>query len=517
MALWIAPLAASSLQDGLAAGDAQNWTVRYNAGFDAIEKGRYSDAAEHFQSVIQNAEQFGRESNRLGMSLYGLGLSRYRQNEFAVAASLFGKSLAILERNLGSEHPDVVRILENLASAQQKAGDFADAERHYRQVLALRGAPSGLERESVLPAIEGFLSLLSKGSLKDLQLEGERRNFRRTIGAAALSKDLYGFMLGQLGPAELPEETESVMLSAVGVFPDSRQVRYDLAEMYVRSGKFEKALEAFKGALQAAGRPDSAEDRKQRSVIFRRIGKVNGTLFRFDAALSAYKAALELDPDSAETLTSLGEVYGWYEQLDNALAQYTRASAVGPETAALFAGIADANLRLGRFSESAAAAVKALERDPKNQRSRYVLAMALMRSNRREEGERVLSEYRRLEADESAQKTRLQEVTKLNRRVNVLLAKGQSQEAAALLREGVRLYPEANGLLLRLGQVVSKLGRHDEAAALLRSLIDSGTGDYLVHWIIASEYEMLGDTRAGQQHRVLSLQLISGALRPRTN
>ena len=513
---WISPVAASRrLQVRLAAGETQNWTARYNAGIDAIEQGRYSEAAEFFQSAVRDAEQFGRESSRLGMSLYGLALSSYRQNELDGAVSLFQRSLTILERNLGPEHPDVARILENLAAALQKAGNFADAERYYRRTLAVRGShPSGSERASVLPAIEGFLSLLSRGYLRDSRLEGESRKFRRTIGMAKLSKDFYGLMLSRLAPAELTAEAESVMLSAVGAFPDSRQVRYDLAEMYLSFGKFEKALETFKEALQATGNPDPSQDRRQRGVIYQRIGSVNTMLLRFDSALSAYRTALELGPDNAEALVALGNLYSWLDQLDNALEQYTRAVSVGPETAGVFFGMAEVNLRLGRFSESAAAAAKAVEMDPKRQRARYIQATALIRSSRREEGMRVLREYRKMEAAAEAEKKRLQEVSELNLRVNAMLMKGQPREAAALLREGVRLHPEANLLYLRLGLVLSRLGRHGEAAELLLSRIDSGSGDFLMHWIIAAEYEMLGDARAGQQHRVLSLQQISGALRP---
>jgi len=514
---WISPAEAGRPQDMLASENAQNWAARYNAGIRAIEQGRYSEAAELFQSAIRNLEASEVEGNALGMSVYGLALSRYRQNEFANAAPLFRRSLTMLERNLGPEHPDVVRILQYLATSLQKAGDFVEAEQCYRQILMVRGSNSPKsDRDSILPAIESFLTVVSEGYLKDSQFEGKSRKFRRTISASKLSKDLYMLMLDQLMPIELNVEAETVMLSAVGTFPNSRQVRSDLAEMYVSFGRFEKALDSFKEALQTPGQ-DPAQDRRERGSIYQRIGAVDTTLLRFDNALSAYRSALELSPDSTETLGALGELYIWLDQLDNAREQYTRAVSIGPVTAKFLSGLAEVNLRLGRFPESAAAAAKALELDPKRQHARYILSAALIRSNRREESERVLNDYRKLEKDETAGRKRLQEVLDLNNQVGAMLTKGRSREATALLREGIHLHPETTQLRLRLGLVLSRVGQHQEAVELFESLIKSGYGSFVMHWIIAGEYEILGDMRASQEHRVLSLQLMNDALRPRTN
>src|SRR5262245_18484195 len=87
---WISPVAAGRVQD------TPGWADRYNAGIQAIEQGRYAEASELFQSLVRDAERSGGEGNRLSMSLYGLALSRYRQNEFAGAAPLFRRSLTIL-------------------------------------------------------------------------------------------------------------------------------------------------------------------------------------------------------------------------------------------------------------------------------------------------------------------------------------------------------------------------------------------------------------------------------------
>jgi predicted Zn-dependent protease len=138
--------------------------------------------------------------------------------------------------------------------------------------------------------------------------------------------------------------------------------------------------------------------------------------------------------------------------------------------------------------------------------------MALIRSDRPQDGRNALNEYLKLQSDLMAEENRLQAIWDVNRRVTSKLREGQFEEAAALLREGIRLHPETRGLSLRLGLIRSKQGRHQEAAELFESLINSGSRDPVLHWILATEYETLGDSRA-RQYRVMCLQQLNAALK----
>jgi|KBSSwiStaDraftv2_1062776.scaffolds.fasta_scaffold48142_2 tetratricopeptide (TPR) repeat protein len=406
---------------------------------------------------------------------------------------------------------DVIRTIDSRAATLVQAGNFADAERFYQQTLELRGSGSVEEHSRVIPAVHGFLSMLSAGYLGDAQLEAESRKFKQTIVTSKLSRKLYAIMFEQFMRAQLTVEAESVLQSAVEAFPESRQVRYDLAEIYVTLGKHERALAAFKEALESTGNPDPAEDRRQRSIIYQRIGVVNKTLLRFDDALSAFKTALELGPN-IEATVALGDLYLWLDQLNSAAEEFARAAAARPPNVDALSGLAEVNLRLGRFPESAAAAAKVVEMDPQRPRDRYVLAMALIRSDRPQDGRNALNEYLKLQSDLMAEENRLQAIWDVNRRVTSKLREGQFEEAAALLREGIRLHPETRGLSLRLGLIRSKQGRHQEAAELFESLINSGSRDPVLHWILATEYETLGDSRA-RQYRVMCLQQLNAALK----
>ena len=50
------------------------------------------------------------------------------------------------------------------------------------------------------------------------------------------------------------EEAESLMQRAVRLYPDSRQLQFQLGELYVTWGKYQKAIEAFQEAARR-GRP----------------------------------------------------------------------------------------------------------------------------------------------------------------------------------------------------------------------------------------------------------------------
>jgi tetratricopeptide (TPR) repeat protein len=60
------------------------------------------------------------------------------QRRYADAEPLYKRSLAILERALGPDHPDIATSLNNLAAMYGAQGREADAEPLYKRALAIR-------------------------------------------------------------------------------------------------------------------------------------------------------------------------------------------------------------------------------------------------------------------------------------------------------------------------------------------------------------------------------------------
>jgi Tetratricopeptide repeat len=61
-------------------------------------------------------------------SLNNLALLYYGQGQYAKAEPLYQRSLAIAEKALGPEHPEVATSLNNLAALYRAQGQYAKAE-----------------------------------------------------------------------------------------------------------------------------------------------------------------------------------------------------------------------------------------------------------------------------------------------------------------------------------------------------------------------------------------------------
>ena len=89
-------------------------------------------------------------SNR---SLDNLAMLYQAQGKYAEAEPLYVRVLAILEKALGPEHPDLAESLKNYAALLQKMGREAEAAKMEARALAIRKpkSPYHLEKKAALP------------------------------------------------------------------------------------------------------------------------------------------------------------------------------------------------------------------------------------------------------------------------------------------------------------------------------------------------------------------------------
>jgi tetratricopeptide (TPR) repeat protein len=78
------------------------------------------------QENLKRAEQLTKQVGQL-----------YRQGKYAEAVSLAEESLAIREKALGPDHPNVATSLNGLASLYKSLGDYAKAERLYQSAQGI--------------------------------------------------------------------------------------------------------------------------------------------------------------------------------------------------------------------------------------------------------------------------------------------------------------------------------------------------------------------------------------------
>ena len=91
--------------------------------------GRYSDAVPIAQQVLAIREKtLGRDHPDVATALNNLATLYFNQSRYPDAEPLYQRALAIDEKTLGRDHPNVALSLNNLAGLYDTQGRYADAE-----------------------------------------------------------------------------------------------------------------------------------------------------------------------------------------------------------------------------------------------------------------------------------------------------------------------------------------------------------------------------------------------------
>jgi predicted O-linked N-acetylglucosamine transferase (SPINDLY family) len=212
-----------------------------------------------------------------------------------------GKGIALDKTDLNSN----VEALFRQASACLRAGQFAEAERHYKELLCLQ--PNHL----------GALNLL-------------------------------GILLIQTGRYD---EAERALRAAIDADPRSEATHYNHGVVLRKLNRLAEALIAFDRALALnSAVPDTWNNR----------GTVLNDLQRFDAALSDFNKAIALKPDFADAFYNQGNSLNKLGRHEAAVVSYDKAIALEPNIAAALNNRGNALLDLKRFDEAIASYDRAL-------------------------------------------------------------------------------------------------------------------------------------------------------------
>jgi tetratricopeptide (TPR) repeat protein len=107
-------------------------------------------------------------------------LASYRQvalGAYSQARPLFARALAIRERSLGREHPDIARSLNNLAYLSQVQRDLPAARQLFERALAIREKALGPEHPDTAESLNNLAYLLQEQRERD----GARPLFERAL------------------------------------------------------------------------------------------------------------------------------------------------------------------------------------------------------------------------------------------------------------------------------------------------------------------------------------------------
>lgn len=207
---------------------------------------------------------------------------------------------------------DDLSQLFQLATEQQQAGDWQQAEATLRRILAQAPQePNSRHRLAWLLHQRGQLG----AAIDELKLAIQ---FHPT--SAVLHSHL-GSILRQAGR---PQEAVACFGTAITLDPNNSIAHFNLGNAYQQLGQFTDAVASYRAAL--AGAPADPD-------IHLNLGLAQKELAQFDAARGSLEQALRIKPDFVDAWVNLGVVSKAQGDLQQAEACYRRALAINDRSA----------------------------------------------------------------------------------------------------------------------------------------------------------------------------------------
>jgi predicted O-linked N-acetylglucosamine transferase (SPINDLY family) len=180
-------------------------------------------------------------------------------------------------------------------------------------------------------------------------------HLRRALALDANYADAHNNLGHALQLQGRSDEAIACYQRAIGLKPELAQAHANLGQALKAQGKLEQAAAAFERAAALA--PDIAEVHGDLATVLKSLG-------RLDDAVAAYERAVTLKPDYAEAHNNLGSTLQDQGQLDRAVICYERALAAKPDLAQAHYNLGTVRKYEGRLDEAAACFEQAAARDP---------------------------------------------------------------------------------------------------------------------------------------------------------
>lgn len=377
-------------------------------------------------------------------SLYEEALIRFQDRDLSTAV--------IHLKNALNDDPEFLAAHLLLGRAYLQQGEGALAERELGIALRL-----GADR-----------ALVAMPLARAYRQQRKYRQILDQISADGLAPELAAEVLAMRGEAHLelgePEDAEQTFRRAAQRNPNSVTPLLGLVNVLLRKGEF-AALDGILGKAQVLAPQDPA--------VWQARGAVAHARSRFDEAITAYRRALELNPDSYKVQVALASTYMDMGEFDRALTLLGRIGEpqIPDPQVAYLRGVAHA--RLGHAEASREAMLEAdgiMARLPSEVKQAHLETLLLSSLidyslNRMDEAYAGLELYvRRVPDNPGARKLM----------GSILFERGQYDRVIQLLKPVLDQVPDDYQLLTMLGTAYMKKGRHLRAIELLDRAVALG-------------------------------------------
>jgi tetratricopeptide (TPR) repeat protein len=149
-----------SFQHSALAQSAKEASQLNNRAVELYKSGRYSEAEPLYKRSLAIQEKvLGPNHPNVATSLNNLAELYHTQGRYADAEPLYKRSLAIREKVLGPNHPTVATSLNDLAELYRAQGRYADAEPLYKRSLEITEKVLGPNHPDVATSLNNLAKL----------------------------------------------------------------------------------------------------------------------------------------------------------------------------------------------------------------------------------------------------------------------------------------------------------------------------------------------------------------------
>jgi CHAT domain-containing protein/Tfp pilus assembly protein PilF len=301
----------------------------YKKAVQLYQQGQYQEAlpiAKRCLAIVEKA--LGAEHPNVAASLNILALLYESLGDYARAEFMFKRVLEIYEKAYAQEHPHVVTGLNNLAELYIAFGDYLKAEPLYKRALGIHEKTYGLEHPKVATSLNNLgLLYYSLGDYSKAEPLFKRALaiWEKTLGPdhpdVATSLNNVGVVYVELGEYRKAERLHkhALTIDEKAYGRDHRNVARDLnnlAELYRELGAHQKAEPFYKRALTIHEKtyglehPKVATSLNNLGLLYYSLGDYSKAEPLFKRALAIWEKTLGPDhPDVALSRNNLGYFY----------------------------------------------------------------------------------------------------------------------------------------------------------------------------------------------------------------
>lgn len=250
---------------------------------------------------------------------------------------------------------------------------------------------------------------------------------------------------------------------------------------YFASQKYEEALACFDSAIEL--NPKFIKAFNNRGLVLKAMG-------RLQEAFNSYAQAIALDPQYADAFNNLGILLIVLENLEQAVQCFDAAISLKPSEPEPYNNLGNALNALEKFNEALLSFDQAISLKP-----HYADAY----SNRASALEGLMRLDDAIASCEIAIGINSQLAMTHNKLAVMLKEKGAWTQALDKLNQAIALQPDYLGAMINKGNVLSLLGRFEEAKACFDDVLLQKPDDELARWNKSLLCLLLGDYKQGWQ------------------